>query len=86
MRNSCAGLTEDFLPAPGGFIEQRAQLVLAEAVGLLERIAEEGLFAAIADGTFGVTRRPVDGGRGLDGVIARADDYYNPALELLEAG
>jgi beta-lysine 5,6-aminomutase alpha subunit len=84
VRNACAGLAEDFVPAPGGFIVERAQQVLAESVELLERIADDGLFEAIADGTFGVTRRPVDGGRGLEGVIARADGYYNPALELLE--
>ena len=58
--------------------------MLGESVELLERIADEGLFEAIADGTFGVTRRPADGGRGLDGVVRRGDDYYNPALELLE--
>jgi len=38
----------------------------------------------IADGTFGITKRPADGGRGLDGVIAKADGYYNPASEFLE--
>jgi beta-lysine 5,6-aminomutase alpha subunit len=84
VRNACAGLSEDFVPAPGGFIAERARQVLAESVELLERIAADGLFAAIADGTFGITRRPVDGGRGLDGVIARADTYYNPVLEILE--
>ena len=36
------------------------------------------------DGTFGITQRPADGGRGLDGVIARAADYFNPAADLLE--
>jgi beta-lysine 5,6-aminomutase alpha subunit len=40
---------------------------------------------AIADGTFGVTKRPADGGKGLDGVIPHADGYVNPATELLEA-
>jgi beta-lysine 5,6-aminomutase alpha subunit len=61
--------------------------VLREAVDLLGRIADhpEGLIQAIADGTFGITRRPPDGGRGLDGVVRLADDSYNPALELLEA-
>ena len=44
----------------------------------------EGLLNAIADGTFGVTRRPADGGRGLDGVIERAEGYFNPASEFLE--
>jgi beta-lysine 5,6-aminomutase alpha subunit len=84
VRDACAGLTEDFVPARDGFIAQRARQVLAEAVELLERIADEGLFEAIADGTFGVTRRPADGGRGLDGVVVRADGYYNPAAEMLD--
>jgi beta-lysine 5,6-aminomutase alpha subunit len=82
--SSCGGLAEDFVPAPGGFIQTRASLVLAEAVELLERIADEGLLPAIADGTFGIMRRPPDGGKGLDGVFERADDYYNPAVTMLD--
>jgi beta-lysine 5,6-aminomutase alpha subunit len=77
-------LGENFRPPPGGFVEQRAQQVLAESVDLLRRITAEGLLNAIADGTFGVTRRPADGGRGLDGVIERADGYFNPASDFLE--
>jgi beta-lysine 5,6-aminomutase alpha subunit len=74
------------VPAPGGFIEQRAKQVLGESIGLLRRINDEGLLNAIADGTFGITKRPADGGRGLDGVIRHADGYFNPASEILEAG
>jgi len=81
---ACGGLAEDFAPAPGGFIQRRASVVLGEAVELLERIAAEGLLDAIADGTFGIMRRPADGGRGLDGVARHEDGYYNPATELLE--
>jgi beta-lysine 5,6-aminomutase alpha subunit len=66
-------------------VERRAHQVLGEAVDLLRRISRDGLLNAIADGTFGVTRRPADGGRGLDGVIQRAEDYFNPAGEFLEA-
>jgi beta-lysine 5,6-aminomutase alpha subunit len=84
VRDACAGLTEDFVPASNGFIVERARQVLGESVDLLERIADEGLFDAIADGTFGITRRPETGGKGLDGVVAQADGYYNPAGELLE--
>ena len=58
--------------------------MLGEAVELLGRIGDEGLLTAIADGTFGITRRPPDGGRGLDGVIRQADGYFNPATEILE--
>src|SRR5439155_19044786 len=83
---AAGNLHEDFVPARDGFIVQRAQRVLAEAVDLLERIVDDGLLNAIADGTFGITRRPADGGKGLDGVIRRADGYHNPAVELLEAG
>jgi beta-lysine 5,6-aminomutase alpha subunit len=85
VRTACAHLAEDFCPPPDGFLASRARRVLAESVELLEKIAEDGLFEAIAHGTFGVTRRPADGGKGLDGVVVRAEDYYNPASEILEA-
>ena len=60
--------------------------MLNEAVALLRKIGTDGLLTAIGDGTFGITRRPADGGRGLDGVIERAEGYLNPATEILEAG
>jgi beta-lysine 5,6-aminomutase alpha subunit len=84
VRDAAGRLGESFVPAPGGFIEQRAKQVLAEAVELLRRINGEGLLTAIADGTFGITRRPADGGRGLDGVVSKADGYFNPAAEILD--
>jgi beta-lysine 5,6-aminomutase alpha subunit len=79
-------LQEDFSPAPGGFIVQRARQVLGESIDLMEQILEHehGLLDAIGDGTFGLMRRPADGGRGLDGVAKKAPDYYNPATEILE--
>jgi beta-lysine 5,6-aminomutase alpha subunit len=86
VRDACAGLSEDFRPAPNGFIATRARQVLGEAVDLLERIADDGLFEAIGEGTFGVTRRPSTGGRGLEGVIRSAEGYVNPARDLLEQG
>ena len=44
------------------------------------------LLTAIADGTFGLMKRPATAGKGLDGVVTRADDYDNPAITLLETG
>jgi beta-lysine 5,6-aminomutase alpha subunit len=82
--SAAGGLHEDFVPASGGFIQRRAHQVLDESIGLLSRIAREGLLAAIADGTFGVMRRPADGGRGLSGVARHEPGYYNPATEILE--
>lgn len=87
--NAAGGLSEDFCPPPDGFIATRARQVLGEAVDLLERITghgDGGLLAAIADGTFGLMRRPADGGKGLDGVVRRAEGYVNPAIDLLDAG
>jgi beta-lysine 5,6-aminomutase alpha subunit len=84
--DACGGLAEDFHPPRGGFVERRAQQVLDEAVALLERIVDDGLLAAIGDGTFGLMKRPADGGKGLDGVVRRAPGYLNPAMDLLEEG
>jgi beta-lysine 5,6-aminomutase alpha subunit len=88
--DACAGLAEDFHPPRDGFIATRARQVLGEAVELLERIVEHPddvpLLAAIADGTFGLMRRPADAGKGLDGVVVRAEGYLNPAIDLLEEG
>ncbi len=96
VMNAAGGLTEDFHPPAGGFIQRRAHQVLAEAVDLLDTIAtDQGgtdpsypqpLLEAIADGTFGAMKRPPTKGKGLDGVVAKADDYDNPAIDLLEGG
>jgi beta-lysine 5,6-aminomutase alpha subunit len=88
VMNAAGNLHEDFRPAPDGFIAERARRVLAESIDLLERIlaheGKHGLLEAIGDGTFGLMKRPSDGGRGLEGVARKADDYYNPATEILE--
>jgi beta-lysine 5,6-aminomutase alpha subunit len=82
--NATGDLHEDFRPAPDGFVAQRAKQVLGETVDLLEAIVDDTLLEAIADGTFGLMRRPADAGKGLDGVARKSSAYYNPANELLE--
>jgi beta-lysine 5,6-aminomutase alpha subunit len=84
VMEAAGNLHEDFRPAPDGFIVTRARRVLGEAVELLERIVDDTLLEAIADGTFGVMKRPADAGRGLDGVVRHGPHYVNPATELLE--
>ena len=84
--DAAGGLREDFHPPRDGFIQTRARHVLGEAVDLLDRIATDGLLDAIAEGTFGLMKRPADHGKGLDGVVRRSDDYDNPAITLLEEG
>ena len=86
--DAAGALHEDFHPAPDGFIAQRARQVLGESIDLLDRIVDHdrtALLDAIADGTFGLMKRPADAGRGLEGVAKKSGDYYNPATEILEA-
>ena len=83
--DAAGGLHEDFHPAPDGLVASRARQVLGESVALLQRIVDDTLLEAIADGTFGLMRRPRTGGRGFDGVEAHAPGYYNPATDLLES-
>jgi len=86
VMNAAGNLHEDFRPQPDGFIANRARQVLGESIDLLDRILvhDNGLLDAIADGTFGLMKRPADAGRGLDGVAKKSSAYYNPASEILE--
>jgi beta-lysine 5,6-aminomutase alpha subunit len=78
---AAGNLGEDFVPGP--FIRQRAAAVLGEAVELLGTVVQDGLLRAIADGTFGIMKRPPDRGKGLDGVARREPGFFNPAMEVL---
>ena len=65
---------------PGGRIEQRADQVLSDALALLTRIADIGLMTALEQGLFADIKRSRVGGKGLEGVVQKAPDYYNPFL------
>ncbi len=86
VMDAAGRLAEDFHPTPDGFIANRAHQVLAESIMLLDKIVghEAGLLDAIADGTFGLMKRPADAGKGLEGVARRSGEYYNPASEILD--
>jgi beta-lysine 5,6-aminomutase alpha subunit len=70
----------------GGMIETRAQEVLAETEAILARIEAMGLETAIGKGTFAEISRTPTGGKGLDGVITKAADYFNPFPMRMLAG
>jgi beta-lysine 5,6-aminomutase alpha subunit len=82
--NSARDLGEEIEFKPGGIIQTRAQEVLAGAHELLERIAEQGLFTAIEQATFGDVSRRVDEGRGIDGIVESGEGYFNPLADLME--
>lgn len=68
----------------GGIIRNRAKTVLDDAISLLERLNEEGLFAALEKGIFGDVKRPKNGGKGLDGVCLKGSHYSNPFIQLMK--
>lgn len=83
MVNYARQMAEEVVWRPGGLVRQRAQAVLGQTVELLEQIEADGLFAAIAAGTFGNMRRSQEGGKGLAGVIRRGPGYFNPFYDLI---
>jgi beta-lysine 5,6-aminomutase alpha subunit len=84
--NAARDLGEEIEFKRGGIIQTRAQEVLAGAHALLEGIAQTGLFKAIEDATFGDVSRKLDEGRGIDGIVATEDRYFNPVVELMRSG
>lgn len=69
-----------------GIIQKRAQFVLDEANKLLHEIEAESLFATIEQGKFGGVKRARDGGKGLEGVCVKDDEYFNPFIPLMLGG
>lgn len=69
---------------PGGRIEARARKVLADAAAMLEEIADMGLMEAVSQAMFADIARTREGGKGLEGVVEKAEDYCNPVADLLQ--
>ena len=67
----------------GGIMQQRASEVLSNSLELLTKIEKEGLFKTIEKGIFAGIKRPIDGGKGLDGIFQKDKDYFNPFLEYM---
>lgn len=70
----------------GGMIEKRVDKVLNDADDLLENIVNEGIFNTIEKGAFGGVKRPFDGGKGLDGVFEKDENYHNPFISIMVEG
>ncbi len=84
--NAAKDLGDEFEIKENGYINKRANLVLKETVKLLQNIIEAGgLMNAIAQGWFAGVKREKDSGKGLDGVIKKSENYYNPFLEKMKA-
>ena len=75
----------EFTVREDGVIAERGRQVFRRAVELLEECRRDGLIAAIGRARFGDVARTETGGKGLEGVVERSPDYFNPLLDALEA-
>ncbi len=81
--NAARHLADNLAVKPDSWMLQRSAAVLDRAIAMLEQIAKIGLFQAIADGMFAEIKRAPGGGKGGDGVVAKAPNYANPLLTIL---
>ncbi|MDX2014760.1 MAG: lysine 5,6-aminomutase subunit alpha [Myxococcaceae bacterium] len=84
LHRAARGIDEEFVVREDGKIANRARFVFGEAMELLEECHKDGMVAAIGRGRFGDVKREETGGKGLDGVVEKAPEYFNPFLELME--
>jgi beta-lysine 5,6-aminomutase alpha subunit len=84
--NTMAEFGDEISFKEGGIIANRANQVLKDACEMLEVIKRDGLFKTLEMGKFAGVKRPINGGKGLDGVVEKHNDYYNPFIELIQKG
>jgi len=78
VMNAAKDLSAQFTLKPDSFIVTRAQTVLDQCEDFLRQLVDVGLMQGIEQGLFADVKRLRDGGKGLKGVVTRADDYFNP--------
>ncbi|MGB9810008.1 MAG: lysine 5,6-aminomutase subunit alpha TIM-barrel domain-containing protein, partial [Caldanaerobacter sp.] len=84
--NNMADIADEIYFKEGGIIQRRANEVLKKAYELLKEIEQEGLFKALEQGKFADIKRPIDGGKGLEGVVEKDINYFNPFIDLMLRG
>jgi len=84
VHRAARGIDEEFTVREDGKIANRARFVFDKAMELLEECRTDGLVEAIGRGHFGDVKRSETGGKGLEGVLEKAPDYFNPFLDILE--
>jgi len=82
--NDMKSIGEEMEFREGGICRERAKTVLGNTIDLLKQIEVEGLFTALEKGIFGDVKRPMNGGKGLAGVVTKGDNYFNPFIDLMK--
>jgi beta-lysine 5,6-aminomutase alpha subunit len=81
--NAARDLGEQFEWREDSLVARWAGQILREAVELLREMDRLGLFKGLEAGLFADIKRSPEGGRGLEGVIERSEEYFNPFYEEL---
>lgn len=84
IMNTAKHFSDEIEFTSGGKIETRANEVVEKAADMLKEIEELGLFKAIEQGMFADVKRSFTGGKGLEGVFVKDEQYFNPYEELLK--
>ncbi len=84
--NNMRNVAEETYFKQDGIIQTRAKQVLAESIELLEEIRQNGLFRSLQMGVFAGVKRRTDGGKGLEGVVKKSANYFNPFEEMMCEG
>lgn len=75
IKNNLKSISNEFYIKDDGIIKKRAVEVFEKAISTLEEISSIGLFKALSEGYFSNTKRPINEGRGFEGVIKKDIDY-----------
>lgn len=82
--NNTHHLKDEIIWKPRGRMEKRANQVIDNTHRMLRRVQKSGLMPAIAKGWFADVKRHPQGGKGLEGVLKKSPDYWNPLWKELE--
>lgn len=85
VMNSMASFGDEIEFRKDGIIVGRAHEVLDRTLEFLREIERKGLMDSIAEGLFADIGRPKDGGKGLEGLIRKDQEYWNPVENRLSS-
>jgi len=86
VSNAAKDFGNEILFKEDGIILTRAKEVLNDAYKLLKEIADKTLFKTLEEGIFAGVRRSYTGGKGLEGVYEKSEDYVNVIMDVLDGG
>ncbi len=84
IQTSLKDIADEVYFKEDGIIQTRAHEVLLQAKNLLAQITKESLFVSLSRGVFANIKRSKTGGKGLDGVFVKDQDYVNVVMDAIK--